>query len=178
MTLKTTKFISCIVTFGLAFLTHYIYQWFPNTLTSIFFPVNESIWEHMKMLYTTILLGEIINYFLIKKFNIKTNNFLLSVFIKATISIPIFLSIYLPIYYLIGEYIFITLSIMFITLIIVEVISYYILKIKTIKYNSIISLIIIIISYTIFAILTFYPPSTNLFYDQKNHCYGINIYDI
>ena len=70
MTLKRIKIISIIGTFLLCFLTHFIYNLFPNTLFSIFFPVNESIWEHMKMLFSTILLFGIIEYILIKKFNI------------------------------------------------------------------------------------------------------------
>ena len=83
-------------TFALCFLTHFFYSWFPNTLFSIFFPVNESIWEHMKMLYTTILLNGIIEYFLLKKFNVENKNFLLLLFIKSIMIIPIYLIIFLP----------------------------------------------------------------------------------
>ena len=82
-------FINTIITFLLCFLTHFLYEWLPNPVFSIFFPVNESIWEHMKMLYTTILLAGIIEYFILKKFKIPHQNLLLSIAIKALISIPI-----------------------------------------------------------------------------------------
>lgn len=178
MKLKNLKIVTCIITISLAFLTHHIYSWFPNIFTSIFFPVNESIWEHMKMLYTTIIIGEFIAYFIIKYFKIKTNNFLLTVSVKAFISIPIFLIIYLPIYYIFGENMFINIAVMIITLIIVEIISYYLLKFKPIKYGTVSAIIFIIICYIGLAIMTFYPLKTNLFYDTKNHSYGINTYEI
>lgn len=178
MKLKTIKILTCIITIGLSFLTHNIYSWFPDIFTSIFFPVNESIWEHMKMLYTTILIGEIIAYFIIKYFKINVANFLLSISIKAFFSIPIFLIIYLPIYYTVGENLFINITVMIITLIIVEIISYFMLKQKTIVYSNIIAIIFIVICYIVLSITTFYPIKNDLFYDPKNHSYGINIYEI
>ena len=42
-----------IGTFLLAFPFHFGYDILPNQVSAIFFPVNESIWEHMKMLFTT-----------------------------------------------------------------------------------------------------------------------------
>ena len=101
-----------------------MYTWFPNVLTSIFFPVNESIWEHMKMLFTAIIIGGIIELTIIKIKNIKLNNIFFTLFFKAIISIPIFLTIYLPIYYLFGENMIISISIMTIVLVITEIISY------------------------------------------------------
>ena len=100
MKLSTIKKISVFGLFGMSFLTHFIYNIFPNPLFAIFFPVNESIWEHMKLLSTTILLYGIIEYFLLKHYNIKVNNFLFSLFIMSVISIPIYLIIFLPFYYI------------------------------------------------------------------------------
>ena len=50
MDLKKVKIVSIFGMFIFCFLTHFLYNFFPNTLFSIFFPVNESIWEHMKMM--------------------------------------------------------------------------------------------------------------------------------
>ena len=58
MTLKRTRIISTIGIFLLCFSFHFIYDWIPNYITAIFFPVNESIWEHMKLLFSaTIFYG-------------------------------------------------------------------------------------------------------------------------
>ena len=176
MNLKKIKIISTIGIFILCFLTHFIYTLFPNDVFAIFFPVNESIWEHMKMLYTTILLYGIIEYFLILKFNIKTNNYLLNLFITSIISIPLYLVIFLPIYYKFGENMIITLTILFIVIAIINYLSYYLLKIKEIKYSNILSITLIIITYIIFGYLTYNPIKNDLFFDTEEEKYGIDDY--
>ncbi len=178
MTLKKIKFISVIGAFLLCFLTHFIYDKMPNTLFSIFFPVNESIWEHMKMLFTTILLFGIIEYILIIKFNIKVNNYLFSLFIAAICSVPIYLIIFMPIYNRIGENMPIIFIIMIITFIICNFISYKIMNLNKFKYINLISIILIIISYVIFGYLTYNPIKNSLFFDTALEKYGINDYDI
>ena len=30
---------------------HFLYDLWPNPLTAVFAPVNESVWEHLKLLY-------------------------------------------------------------------------------------------------------------------------------
>ena len=57
--LKTIMIIVCII---LAFPTHFVYDIFPNKLTAIFFPINESIWEHMKILVTSFLTSNLLFY--------------------------------------------------------------------------------------------------------------------
>lgn len=173
MNLKRLKIVSIIGCFLLAFLTHFLYDWVPNTLFSIFFPVNESIWEHMKMLYTTILLYELIEFIIFKLKKIKVNNFLFASFTSAVLSIPIYLIIFLPIYYKMGENMLITLVIMLITIIIVQIIHYKLITYKELHLN-ILAMIFIIITYIIMGILTYYPPEIDLFFDPKNEKYGIN----
>lgn len=176
MKLSTIKKISVFGLFGMSFLTHFIYNIFSNPLFAIFFPVNESIWEHMKLLSTTILLYGIIEYFLLKHYNIKVNNFLLSLFITSVISIPIYLIIFLPFYYKGINSMFFYLLVMFITYIICCCISYYVLKFKEIKYQNVISIIFIIIIYIIFGYLTYNPLKNDMFFDTEEEKYGINEY--
>lgn len=178
MTLKRIKIISVIGTFILCFLTHFAYDLVPNTLFSIFFPVNESIWEHMKMLFTTILIFGFIEYFLIVKNNIKVNNFLFSKFIEALLSIPIYLIIFLPFYYHFGENMIVIFIMMLITFIIVEFIGYKIMDNKQINHSNKIAIILIIISYIVFAYLTYNPIHNHLFFDTEDEKYGINDYNI
>ncbi len=175
MNLKKLKIISIIGCFLLAFLTHFLYDWFPNTLFSIFFPVNESIWEHMKMLYTTILLYELIEFIILKVKKVKVNNFLFASFISAILSIPIYLIMFLPIFYKMGEKMLITIIIMLLTIIIVQIIHYKLITYKELHLD-ILALIFIIITYIVMGILTYYPPETDLFFDTKNEKYGVNKY--
>ena len=116
MNTKKLKIIMTIIIFLLAFPFHFLYDKFSNFIFFIFFPVNESIWEHMKLLFTSIIFSGVIEYIIIKKKDVKVNNYLLSLFIPAILSIPIYLIIFLPIYYKIGENFIITITIMFITI--------------------------------------------------------------
>ncbi len=172
---KQVKYIAVIGIFVLSFISHYVYNIIPSPLLSIFFPVNESIWEHMKIIFTSIIIYGVIDYYLLIKYNIKHNNFLLSLAISSIVSIPIYLIIYLPIYNLIGENLFISISILFIVIIISQIISYYIQKRNNIN-SDIISCLLIIITYIVFGYLTYYPIKNYLFFDQSNNKYGINIY--
>lgn len=178
MNLKKTKLFSVIGIFLLCFLFHSIYEWMPNTFTAILFPVNESIWEHLKLIFTSIIVYGIIDYIILNKFKIKYNNFIISLFISSIMSIPIFLIIYLPIYYKIGPKMILNILVMLLTIIVSQIISYYILKSKNCKIGNIISLIFIIISYIVMSYLIYNPIKCNLFFDPKSEKYGINNYNV
>lgn len=168
MKLKNFKILSVFILFGLCFITHNLYKWIPNNLFAIFFPVNESVWEHMKMIFTTIILWSFIEYFILKKKNIIT-----SAFISGILSIPIYLIMYLPFNTLNMTIIFI---ILFITLAISQWISYKILSLNDFIYLNKISIILIIVVYIIFGYLTYNPIKCDLFFDPSEEKYGINNY--
>ncbi len=178
MSLKKTKISSAIIIFILCIIFHYIYSWFPNKLFSIFFPVNESIWEHMKLIMSSILFNSFLEYFLLKKNNIPFNNYITSIFLSGTLGIIIFLIIYLPLYYLFGENFILNIIILFITICLCEIISYYILKSKKQYFIDYISLLGLILVYIVFGILTYYPVINDLFYDKSKEKYGINTFNI
>lgn len=170
-----TKLIAVIAIFLLSFLFHYLYEWFPNPVFSIFFPVNESIWEDMKLLFTPIIFYGVIDYYILLKYEIRFNNFLLALFISAFISIPIYLTIYLPIYYTLGENLIVSILILLIVIIIAQMVNYFIQKRNNIHLD-IISCILIITAFIALGYLTYYPFKTNIFYDKENKLYGINTY--
>jgi len=178
MTLKWIKIVAVFGVFILCFPFHFMYEWFTNTLFSIFFPVNESVWEHMKMLFSAIVVYGVIDYFVIKFFNQKRNNFVISLFISSLASIPIFLIIYLPFYYLLGENIILNIGVLFIAISISQVISYFILKSDNFKKLGMISVIGIILVYIVFGLLTYNPPINDLFFDPTNEKYGLNTYNV
>ena len=48
-----------IVLFQLLFLLlHYLYDWFPNSITTIFSGINESVYQHMKICFSSLTLKE------------------------------------------------------------------------------------------------------------------------
>ena len=178
MTLKKVKIIAVIGIFILCFLFHFAYELLPCTLTAIFFPVNESIWEHQKLIFTSVIFYGLIDYLILCKCKIKYNNFFLSLFVSAFTIIPIFLIIYLPLYYRIGPKMPLNIIVMFISIIISQIISYYILKSKEKDRLNLISLILIIICYIVFAYLTYNPIKSKLFFDTEEEKYGINNYNV
>ena len=177
MTLKKIKIISIFGMFTLCFLTHFLYNWFPNVLFSIFFPVNESIWEHMKMMTSSILIWSILEYFIYKKYRINHNNFYLSLFLEVSLSIIIFLIIYLPIYHFTGSVFILNIIVLFISLYFINVISYYILCLRPL-HKEVLGVIGIILLYIILGILTYNPPYNYIFFDKLENKYGINIYEL
>ncbi len=178
MSLKRLKIIDVFIIFGLCFLTHFIYSWFPNTLFSIFFPVNESIWEHMKMLFSAIIIYSIIDFTLLKAFEIEHHNFITSVLLSAVFSVIIFLAIYLPLYNFLGENMTLNLSVLLLAIIFSQWVSYFTLNSKDYGLLDYLSLIGIIFCYILFGILTYYPPTEDLFYDPLEEKYGINTYNV
>lgn len=178
MSLKKLKTIDIFLVFALCFLTHFLYSWFPNNLFSIFFPVNESIWEHMKMIFSSFVLISFLDYFIIKKKNVKANNLILSTFTTSILCIIIFLIIYLPIFKLIGENFIINITVLFIAIYFSEIISFFIMNKEEKKILNYLSILGIILCYIIFGILTYYPPKNDLFLDKPENKYGINIYNI
>lgn len=173
MNLKHIKFISFFTIFILSFLAHFMYDLFPYTFISFFFPVNESIWEHMKILYTCILIAGTIEYILLKKFNISYNNFFLQLFISSYLSIIIYLIIYLTVYIFWGENLIFSIFLMAFVYIIVIVISYFIMNSREFLLFNKLSILFLIFGYIIFIYLTFNPFHNFLFYDSLHKNFGI-----
>lgn len=172
LTLKKIKIINIILFFALSFLWHFMYDWFPNFLTSIFFPVNESIWEHMKIIFGVIVFGSLISLILMNKFHIKHNNIYVEIITKAVLGVLFYLIIFIPLYKWLGENMFISISLMLITYIYVEIIGYKILKLNEMNIN-ILPIILIFLCYILFFLLTYYPPHNFIFFDEIKLIYGI-----
>ena len=84
-----------------------------------------------------------------------------------------YLIIYLPIDYIFGHSAVVAISLLFVIFILIEVISYYIMRYREIKYSSIIGVGLIILMYIIFGYLSYNPIEIDLFYDKNKKIYGI-----
>lgn len=166
-------FVNSIIIFVLASLSHFAYTTIPCFFTSIFFPVNESIFEHIKILFTSEIAFTFITYF----FHHKENNLFLRCFLRCIILTSVLLLIYLPIHSIFGKIIIVTLIILFISIFITEIIMSVLPLYQDYKYLNIISFILLILSYILFAYLTYNPPKIDFFYDTEHQKYGIDILD-
>ena len=53
---STKKFILCyFAAAALGVLLHFLFDWFPNPVLALISPVRESIWEHVKLIYFSLL---------------------------------------------------------------------------------------------------------------------------
>lgn len=173
MTIKKIKIINVVFLFLLSFLWHFMYDLLPNNFFALFFPVNESIWEHMKIIYTCLLISSIIEYIIYKKKKINVNNFYINIPIISILGIITYLILYLPLDKIFSHNLILAIIILFIVFTLSEIMSYYILKFKKIKNEKIIGIFLIILSYIIFTYLTYNPIKNNLFLDRQTNTYGI-----
>lgn len=170
MKFKNLLFRSIII-FLISTLCHFLYSTFPCFLTSIFAPVNESIFEHLKMLFTAEILFSLGSFY----FEKKDKNKYLRMLLRGYLSLFILLLIYLPSYMLLGENMILTLVILFITIFLTEYILTFLSKKKHHPILNIVSVILIVLTYIIFTYLTYHPIKEQLFFDTKNKKYGIDI---
>ena len=146
----------------------------PNIITSIIAPVNESIWEHLKILFTGILISGVIQKIIVIKNKLDISNVCISNFIGAFLSMPIFLIIYVPIYNAIGKKFGLTIFVMFLVIVIAELISYYTMNKKDLYLENY-AILFTVMVYIVFLILTYYPLNNGIFIDPISNKSGINI---
>ena len=72
--IKTAELISYIIAGILGVLFHFVYDWTSeNRLIGFFVPVNESTWEHLKLIFYPVALVSVLEYYLTR---IRFENFL------------------------------------------------------------------------------------------------------
>ena len=172
MTLKNYKMVGAILIFLLCFLFHFLYDWLPNPLFSLFFPVNESIWEHMKLLFTPFVVYTIVEYLFLRKYE-KINNIYFQLFLIPIVGIIIYLLIFLPVYYKIGENMIFSIALLFVTICIEQFLSYKFCKLEEFKYETTIGVFGCILTLFAFSYFTYLPLKQELFFDTQNEIYGI-----
>lgn len=172
MSLKRIKVISVFGMFALCFLTHFLYNWLPNSLFSIFFPVNESIWEHNKIIIlSTLSLAIIEKIYYKKRKNVlfaEATSSLLCMFLVMIIFTPIYL------YFLkTRDNIIITFIIYFLSISISQILSYYLLLKSYQERLEELGIILFSIFILTNIVFTYYPPRYAIFYDFVHKIYGL-----
>ena len=165
------QIFSTIFTFVLGTLLHFTFDWSNNNqLIGTFSAVNESTWEHLKLLFFPTLLTTIIGYFYYKD---TIPNYLCSKtkgIIIALLFIVIFFYTYTGI---IGNNIAILdIGSFFIAVILGEYYTYKKIN-NNIPCNNIISTIILLTLFFSFILFTFHPPKIELFLDPITEKFGI-----
>lgn len=169
---KKFVILNTILTFIVGFFVHNVYHWLPSIITTIF-PVNESLFEHMKLIFISPIISSLILYFIFKKQNYLINNYLFGLMVSIIFNIILFYVVYLPIYYSIGHSLLMTLCIYFITICLSNYLYYLIIEMNNNYRLNIISFISIIVIGAILVYFTYHPLKIDFFRDPETKSYGI-----
>ncbi len=163
---------STIFAFILGTILHFSFEWSGNNcIVATFSAINESIWEHLKLIFFPTFITLIIGYFLFRK--IYSNYFCSKALgiIVALLFVVIFFYTYTGI--LGNNYAVIDISTFFVAILIAEFITYFRVcsNRKCNKFILGMSIGVLLISFIIF---TYFPPKIGLFEDPITNSFGIN----
>lgn len=152
-------------------LLHFTYKLLgENIFIASFSAVNESVWEHLKLLFFPMLLTTIIGCFYIAKY---VPNFLCTKTIGIITSMLFIIIFFYTYTGIIGKSIvFIDIASFFVAVILGEYLAYR-LMISNFKCNNIIAIIILTIILISFIVFTFFTPQIEIFKDPVTNQYGI-----
>ena len=154
-------------------LAHFLYELSSfSTLVGLFTPVNESIWEHLKLLFFPVLLFSVIEYFVRNKKKCFVCSRTIALFIGMLFIVVAFYTIS----GVIGKaYDWVNIAIYYVSVLIVFLGSELLIKnCKGIShFSTVLCLSLLILTAALFFIFTFYTPSLNIFIDPVTKFRGI-----
>ena len=171
MELEIVLIVSFFLISVIGTVLHFTHNWFKNgILLHIFSAVNESTWEHMKLLVLPTILVMVFQYILLRDRYFNLFNTLFILYLVEILTIPLLYESLRLIFKKVN--LFVTILIFYIA-IILGVYIQYIMLISDISFlNEYISFVLVIIVTMIFGIFTYYPPKYAIFRDPVTRRYG------
>ena len=170
---KHHTIIGIIFVSVLGTLAHFLYELSSfSTLVGLFTPINESIWEHLKLLFFPVLLFSVIEYFVRNK----KERFICSRTTALFIGMLFIVIAFYTISGVIGKaYDWVNIAIYYVSVLIVFFGSELLIKnCKGLSNSStVFCLSLLILTAALFFIFTFYTPSLNIFIDPVTKFRGI-----
>lgn len=169
--IRNYQIFSAIFVCILGTLLHFTYELSgENSIIASFSAVNESVWEHLKLLFFPMLLTTIVGYFYVGK---NMPNFLCSKMI-GIITAMLFTVIFFYTYSgILGKNIaIIDISSFFVATILGEYVAYKLMN-STFKCNNKIAIIVLIVIGICFIAFTYSAPKQGIFKDPISEEYGI-----
>lgn len=154
-------------------LAHFVFEWSGNnTVVGLFCPINESPWEHLKLIFFPYLIWTVAQYFIMHK----SKNIFPAKFIGVFVGMVTTLSFFYTYTGIIGKNIdLLNIASFFIGVFCAFAVDYTVIKsykLQSVSAN-IISIILFAVCGTIFILFTFAPPIIPLFKDPITSSYGI-----
>jgi hypothetical protein len=165
------------VLFIIGSLMHFAYDWSgESTIVGIFTPVNESIWEHLKMTFWPMLIWWFIGYFILnKRITISVHQWFVSCSVAEIVCLLVIVSFYYTYTGAFGiESLILDIFSLFLGIALGQLIALHIYKYgKNSNYFFQYAIAILVLMALAFTIFTFYPPQIPLFMDSTTGEYGI-----
>lgn len=166
--LKSYALFGVLFTFIVGSLFHFIYDLSGSLpIIGYFFPINESVWEHLKLGFYAWLVYGMSNYFFLKD---KTNNYWLGIFL-ASLATNLFIVLFFYTYTGILGHSVLALDIgsYLVGCIIGAYVYYKILNLPPLSScANILGALLLLLGVLLFAFWTYNPPNLPLFKDLSN----------
>ena len=160
--------------FVLGALAHFAYELSGESrIVALFAPVNESVWEHLKLHYLPLLLWAAIEYRFIRN---DIDNFILAKAVSIYV-IPLAVLAFFYGYQAVtgGESLIYDIVTFGISVGIGQMASFWLMGRDPVGRGvSWLAVLFIVLLWVTFAILTFYPPHWGIFMDANTGTYGIS----
>lgn len=165
------EIISTIFIMVVGTLLHFTFGWSNNNpLIGTVSAVNESTWEHLKLLFFPMLISTIIGYFYKGK---HIPNYLCSKMLGIILSMSFIVVFFYTYTRIIGtNFAIVDIGSFFIAVVLGQYVAYRKMK-STFLCNDLIPIIILLILCLYFFVFTFFPPHIVLFQDPITGMFGI-----
>ena len=153
-------------------LSHFVYQWSgKNRIAGLFTPVNESTWEHLKLLLTPMVLFSIVEYFAVGK---DCPNFISAKALGILLGMIAIVVIFYTYTGILGKhYLWADILTFVLGVAVAYAYSFKMINKEPVGTSSqIIGIIIIFILILSFAVFSYYPPHIPIFLDSVTKSYG------
>lgn len=171
LTAKQLAVIGLIFTSIFGSVNHFLYEWTGVAIVALVGPVNESVWEHLKILVTPILVFLIVEWIASKD----KQRLLAAKFAQIVFGIVFMIAFFYTYSGVIGQVIlWVDIMLFYLTAALSYIVSYRVVtrkaapKLPSVAYVAGIALIVLCLWVT-----TFFPPEMPLFYDSSAGRYGI-----
>jgi hypothetical protein len=153
-------------------LFHFVYNWTGKSfLIGAFVPVNESVWEHLKMGLWAVITFSIVECRALGK---TVNNYFFAKAIGVMILSLSILLIYYSYTEIIGRNILaLDIASYVIGVVLCQLVCFNLFQSQRSRVLNLAGAILLIVTCLVFAIFTYYPPHAGLFRDSRNGTYGI-----
>ncbi|HEX3037856.1 MAG TPA: DUF6512 family protein [Oscillospiraceae bacterium] len=159
-----------VIIFGT--LLHFVYQWSGNNkIVGLFAPVNESTWEHLKLLFTPMVLFSIVEYFAVGK---NYTNYIPAKALGILLGMITIVVIFYTYTGILGKnYLWADILTFILGVAVAYAYSWKMIHKPLIDTDSqIIGIMIILILILSFALFSYYPPHIPIFLDPVTKNYG------